>query len=154
MLAEPIVVEGHVAITAPPSSVFAVLVDPANWSALDDALVDVEPREPLVALSVGTMRRRVGFGLTVTTAWRNVEFVPGSRIANMITGFGYELLETVDLAATEGGETEMNVVDTLTPTSIPGRVLVAMSRRVIERDLQARFDRLKQVFDEAPAPKR
>lgn len=154
MLANPIVVEGHLAITARPSAVFAILANPATWSALDDALVDVEHREPLVAGSAGTMRRRAGLGLTVKTAWRNVEFLPGSRIANIVTGFGYELLETVDLAANEGGGTEMVVVDTVTPTSILGRVFVAMSRRIIEGDLQARFGKLTKVFDEESAPER
>lgn len=150
VLAIPIVVEGHLGISAPPGSVFAVLANPAEWFALDEALVDVKPREPLVAGSAGTMRRRVGFGLTVKTAWRNVEFVPGSRLSNIITGFGYELRETVVLVPHEGGSTKMVVVDTLTPTSIVGRVMVAMSRRVIERDLRARFRRLKKEIEERP----
>jgi uncharacterized protein YndB with AHSA1/START domain len=145
-----IVVEDRLAISAPPSAVFAMLADPAEWFAQDEALVDVAPREPLVAGSAGTMRRRVGLSLTVKTGWRNVEFVPGGRLVNVITGFGYELREAVILAPREDGGTEMVVVDTLSPTSIVGRVMVAMSRRIIERDLHARFARLKEQVEARP----
>ncbi len=74
-----LIVEGQVAIARTPREVFDVLADPATWSAVDAALVDVTPREPLVPGASGTMRRRVGPGLAVTTRWENTEFLPGTR---------------------------------------------------------------------------
>jgi hypothetical protein len=88
----------------------------------------------------------VGPGLAVTTAWTNTEFVPGARLENLIKGFGYELRETVRLAADPIG-TQMTVVDTLSPTSLVGRAMVAMSRGFIERDLHARFTKLKSMLE-------
>ncbi len=88
---------------------------------------------------IGTMRRRAGLGLTVTTAWENIELTPGASIEKLITGFGYELREKVTLTADPLG-TQVAVVDELIPTSLVGRAMVAMSRRFLQRDLGARFD--------------
>lgn len=141
-----LIVEGQVGIARTPQEVFDVLADPTSWFSVDPALVDVEPREPLVPGTSGTMRRRVGPGLTVKTAWENTEFVRGARLENLITGFGYELRETVVLAADPTG-TQMTVVVTLTPTSLVGRAMVAMSRGFIQRDLDARFGKLKSLLE-------
>lgn len=140
------IVESQVGIARTPREVFDVLADPATWFTVDAALVDVVPREPLVPGTTGTMRRRVGLGLTVTTAWENTEFVPGARLENLIKGFGYELRESVVLAADPNG-TQVTVVDTLTPTSLVGRAMVAVSRGIIERDLHARYAKLKSLLE-------
>ena len=145
-----LIVEGQVAIARTPREVFDVLADPATWSAVDAALVDVTPREPLVPGASGTMRRRVGPGLAVTTRWENTEFLPGTRLENLITGYGYELRETVTLWAESDG-TRMTVVDALTPTSLVGRAMVAVSRGIIERDLHARFAGLKALLEASSA---
>jgi AmiR/NasT family two-component response regulator len=95
------------------------------------------------------MRRRVGFGLTVKTKWEVTAFVPGTRLENLITGFGYEMRELIVLAAGSGG-TEATITDTLTPTSLAGRAMVAMSRGIIERDLETRYAKLKSVLEAGP----
>jgi hypothetical protein len=144
------IVEGQVGIARTPQEVFDVLADPTTWFSVDPALVDVEPREPLVPGVSGTMRRRVGPGLIVKTTWENTELVPGARLENLDKGFGYELRETVVLAADANG-TQVTVVDTLTPTSLIGRAMVAMSRGFIQRDLDARFAKLKSMLEAGSA---
>lgn len=109
------IAQTSVGIARSPQAVFDVLADPTTWSALDARLVDVQPRRPLVLGMTGTMRRRVGLGLTVTTSWKTTELVPGARLANLITGTGYELRETIVLEADEDG-TRATIVDTTTPT--------------------------------------
>ncbi len=150
MSARALIVKGQVGIARPPHEVYDVLADPSAWFALDDALVDVTPRGPLVPGMTGRMRRRAGLGLTVSTAWENTELVRGASIVNLITGFGYELRERVTLTADPIG-TQVTVVDELTPTSLVGRAMVALSRRFIQRDLDARFARLKETVEAAPA---
>jgi hypothetical protein len=150
MPSEAMIVEGQVGIARTPQEVFDVLADPTTWFTVDPALVEVEPREPLVAGVTGTMRRRSGLGLTVKTAWENTALVPGTRIENLIRGFGYELRETVVLAADSIG-TQVSVVDTLIPTSLVGRAMVAVSRGFIQRDLDARFAKLKSMLEAGSA---
>lgn len=152
MSARALIVKGQVGIARPPQEVYDVLADPAAWFALDDALVDVTPRAALTPGMTGTMRRRAGLGLTLTTAWENTELTPGSSIENLITGFGYELREKVTLTADPLG-TQVAVVDELIPTSLVGRAMVAMSRRFLQRDLGARFERLKETVEAPPATK-
>jgi hypothetical protein len=96
------------------------------------------------------MRRRVGPGLKVTTAWKNTALMPGVRIEMLDTGFGYELHESVVLSGDPVG-TRVTVVDTLRPTSLIGRVMVASSRRIIQRDLDARLASLKSLLESRPA---
>ena len=150
MATDAVIVESQREFATTPDILFATLADPASWLALDKALVDVQPREPLGAGSAGTMKRRFGPGFNVTTAWRNVEFVRDSRLDNVIKGMGYELLESVLFEPAAGGGTKMSIRDTLTPTSLFGRGFVAMSRGFIERDLQARLDRLGSLFPPGP----
>jgi hypothetical protein len=145
-----LIVETNVAIARQPEAVFDVLADPSKWSDLDAALVEVVPRERLALGSSGMVRRRVGPGLTVRTAWEITAFVPGARFENLIAGFGYELRETVVLAADAIGA-QVAVVDTLVPTSLVGRAMVAVSRRIIERDLHARCAKLKSLLEAGSA---
>ena len=67
----------------------------------------------------------------------------------LVRGSGYQLRETVTFAATSTG-TIVSVMDNLTPTSLVGRVMVAMSGRIIDRDLNARLARLKAMLEAAP----
>ena len=151
MAAGALIVEGRIEIARPPQEVFDVLADPRKWSSFDAALVDVEPREPLTHGARGTIRRRAGMGMIVRTAWENTDFVPGTRLENLIRGFGYELRETVDLAASPGG-TDVTIVDALAPTSLIGRAMVALSRGFIERDLRARSAQLKSTLEDPARP--
>ena len=140
MPAQPLVIEGDVVITQPPMRVFDVLVDPTTWHDVDPALVEVTPLEPLTLGARGQMRHRRGPGMTARTSWDVTAFVPGARLDNHLTGLGYELTESVELTPVATG-TRMRVVDTVIPTSLVGRAMVAMSRGIMERDLRERFSR-------------
>jgi hypothetical protein len=146
MPGRPMVIEGRVAIGATPQRVFDVLADPATWFRIDPTLVDVTPRERLVVGTSGTMRNRRGPGLVATATWTTTELIPGARLVQQLQGFGYELTEAVALEPHTVG-TQMSVVDSLTPTSLAGRLMVALSRGVMERDLQTRFARLKALLE-------
>lgn len=141
-----LIVEGGIGIARPPQDVFDVLADPTTWATLDTALVDVEPRAPVAPGMKGTVRRRVGPGMTVKSAWEITDYAPGVRFENLITGSGYELRETVVLAAEPDG-TRVSVVDALIPTSLVGRVMVAASGGFIRRDLTARLANLKSLLE-------
>lgn len=143
------IVAGEVEIARGPQAVFDVLADPATWATHDPALVDVRPRDRLIPGATGTMRRRVGIGMVVTTSWENTHYEPGVRLEMLVRGSGYQLRETVTFAATSTG-TIVSVMDNLTPTSLVGRVMVAMSGRIIDRDLNARLARLKAMLEAAP----
>jgi carbon monoxide dehydrogenase subunit G len=143
------IVEGQVEIARTPQAVFDVLADPATWATHDPALVDVQPRDRLVLGATGTMRRRVGFGMAVTTSWENTNYQPGACLEMLVRGSGYELRETVEFAATPTG-TMVTVVDDLIPMSLVGRVMVAVSGRIIDRDLNARLARLKVMLEAGP----
>ena len=88
--------------------------------------------------------------MTARTSWTVTEFTRGARISNHLTGFGYVLTETVELAPDPTG-TRMRVVDTVIPTSLVGRAMVAMSRGIMERDLRARSAKLKALLEAGPA---
>jgi hypothetical protein len=65
---------------------------------------------------------------------------------------GYGMIEEVDLEPTDTG-TRARFVDRVWPTSLPGRLMVALSGGIMRRDLRARADRLKALLDgplEAP----
>ena len=143
------IIEGQVGVAAPPQRIFDALIDPSTWFDIDPTLVDVTPREPISLGTTGTMRNRRGPGMTATATWTTTEFVPGARLTQHLRGFGYELTETIELTAEAPG-TQMTVVTTLIPTSLAGRVMVALSRRIVERDLQSRFARLKALVESPP----
>lgn len=153
MAVQPLVIEGWASVAAPPQDVFEVLTDPGTWFSIDPTLVDVNPRERLVLGTTGTMRNRRGPGLTATATWTTTELIPSIRLTQHLKGFGYELTESVTLAEDKLG-TEMTVVDSLIPTSLAGRILVALSRGIMERDLQARFARLKVLIETSVAAER
>lgn len=149
MAAQPLVIEGRASVAAPPQDVFEALADPATWFIIDPTLVDVNPRERLALGTTGTMRNRRG-GLTATVTWTTTELVPGARLVQHTKGFGYELTESVTLAVDALG-TQVTVVDSVIATSFAGRLMVAMSRGILERDLRARFSRLKALLETSVA---
>ena len=146
MSAQPLVVEGDIMITRPPMHVFDVLVDPTTWHDIDPALVEVTPLDPLSLGATGTMRHRRGPGMTARTSWDVTAFVPGARLDNHLIGLGYELTESVELTPVPTG-TRMRVVDTVIPTSLVGRAMIALSRGIMERDLRARFAAFKVMLE-------
>ena len=136
-------------IARPPASVYATLVDQDTWAALDPALLEITPRGSVAVGMSGTMRRRVA-GMRVTNGWTVTELEPGARVGMRLTGVGYELIETTTLEAITGG-TRATIEDTLRPTSLGGRLFVAVSGPFIRRDLHARSDRLKALLEATPA---
>jgi hypothetical protein len=141
-------ISGSAVIAAAPAVIYDFLIDLGNWSKLDDTLVDVTPGGPLSVGASGTMTNTRLGRMRITTAWEIVNLVPGARYGCRIVGRGYELVETVDLAAADGGTT-VSVTDELWSTSLSGRVMVPMSRGIIRRDLEKRLARLKALL-EAP----
>jgi hypothetical protein len=145
-----LVVEGDIVISRTANRVFDVLADPTTWGDVDPALIEVSPLERLSLGATGTMRHRRGPGITARTSWTITAFVPGRSIDNRLTGLGYELTESVELTPDATG-TRMRVVDTVVSTTLFGRVMVAMSRGIMERDLRARFANLKTLIEAGPA---
>lgn len=141
------IVQTSLDIARQPQEVFDFLADQANWAALDAALVDVSPRGPIGPGLSGTMIRRVN-RMHVTNSWLVTEFDPGTRLEMRIGGRGYELTETTTLHAAPGG-TRATIVDELLPTSMFGRVFVALSGSFIRRDLKERSERLRSSLAEA-----
>lgn len=137
-------VSGSFTVDAPRSTVYDFLADTENFPVTDTAIIDWSPRGLMVAGADGTMRRRAG-GLTVTMTWRVVELVPGTRIVIEVRGMGYEIREFVDFRDA-GARTEVQVVDRVTGTSLPGRLFVAASKGVIRRDIEARGGRLQAAL--------
>ena len=132
-------------IARPPEHVYAVLLDQDTWAALDPATLDITPRGPLTAGMTGTMTRRVA-GRRVTNGWTVLDLEPGTRVGMRLTGAGYELIETTTLEATSGG-TRVTTVDSLRPTSVGGRLFVAVSGPFIRRDLRERYTRLAALVE-------
>lgn len=126
-------------------AVFDVLTDPAKFAVVDHALVAVEPMTPLALGTTGRMTHRRG-GMTARTTWTVIEFEPPAAVTVGIQGSGYGMTESATLEATPAG-TRISFVDRVWPTSLPGRVLVALSRGIMERDLRARSERLAAVFE-------
>ena len=143
------IIEGRITVAALPERVFSILVDPTTWFEIDPTLIEVTPRERVVLGATGTMRNRRGPGIVATVRWTTTEYVAGRCLSQHLRGFGYELTESIDLVPVASG-TEMTVVDTLVPTSIAGRMMVAASRGIMERDLRSRFARLQALLDSVP----
>ena len=145
------IIEDSVEVAAAPGRVFDILVDPVTWFKLDPTLVDVTPRKTLALGSTGTMRNRRAPGLVAKASFTTVTFVPGVNVTQELRGWGYKLTEAVALSA-HGTGTRMTVTDTLVPTSLGERLMVALSRGIMERDLRTRFAALKALLDAEPAP--
>ena len=144
------IIEGMTRIAASPEQVFEFLADPTRWSEYDPTLVEATPRERLTVGATGIVRIR-RMGVTAKATWTTTDLEPPVRVTQHTRGLGYELTESVQLTAVDGG-TDMHVVITLLPTSLGGRAFVAMSRGIVERDLRARSQRLRALLEpEAPA---
>lgn len=84
--------------------------------------------------------------MTARTTWTVTTFEPPHRLVVEITGPGYGMTEEAALEATAGG-TSARFVDRVWPTSLPGRVMVALSGGIMRRDLRARADRLRRLLE-------
>jgi uncharacterized protein YndB with AHSA1/START domain len=132
-------------IARSPEEVFAFLVDIESFKTLDVALVDVTPQGKLAAGLTGTFTHRRG-GMTARTTWRVTEFEPPDRLEVAIRGAGYEMTERAILESSASG-TRATFLDRVWPTSLPGRLLVALSGGIMRRDLRARAARLKEALE-------
>ena len=128
-----------------PDAVFALLADPESFRAVDPALIDYGPRGPLAAGAEGWFKHRRG-GMTANTTWRVTELDAPTRLEVAISGSGYRMTESAYLEATAAG-TRAVFIDRVWPTSLPGRILVALSSGIMRRDLRDRAARLKALLE-------
>ena len=133
-------------VRRPPEEAFDFLVDTASFRILDRALVSHTPGGVMHVGLRGTFKHRRG-GMTVGSTWVVQELERPSRIRVAIRGMGYEMEETVTLVASGEG-THATFVETVRPTSIPGRALVALSGRIMRRDLDERSARLRRALED------
>jgi hypothetical protein len=138
----------EVDVAREPGAVFGFLTSPEGLRAVDPALMEYGPPGPITAGGTGWFAHRRG-RLVARTTWRVTAFEPPGRLEVEIAGMGYGMTETADLEATATG-TRARFVDRVWPTTIPGRVLVALSGGIMRRDLRARAARLKALL-EGPA---
>lgn len=138
-------VSGSFTVDSPRTAVYDFLIDTASFPVVDPDMVDWSPHGIMVDGMEGTMRRRAGV-MKVKTTWRVAGLVPGVRIVIDIRGMGYEMREVVELRDAGTG-TEVRVLDSLTGTSLPGRLFVAASKGVIRRDIDARGRRLQAALE-------
>jgi hypothetical protein len=128
-----------------PGAVFAFLTSPEGLRAVDPALVDYGPPGPITAGGKGWFKHRRG-GMTAKTTWEVTEFEVATRLEVAISGMGYAMTESAALEATPTG-TRARFVDRVWPTSLPGRILVALSGGIMRRDLRDRSARLKVLLE-------
>ena len=129
-----------VVVERPLEDVFSFLADTTHFRDVDEALVDFGPEGPLVLGRTGWFRHRRG-GMTARTTWTVTEYEAPTRLTVEIAGMGYGMTEAAMLERTESG-TRARFVERVWPTSLPGRLLVALSGGIMRRDLAKRSDRL------------
>ena len=95
------------------------------------------------------LHRRIG--LPARSTWHVTELDAPRRLRVEIRGMGYGMTEEADLEATPSG-TRVRFVDRVWPTSLAGRVMVALSGGIMRRDLRERAARLKAVLDQPIDP--
>jgi hypothetical protein len=128
-----------------PEAVFSLLTDPAHFRAIDPAILDFGPQGPLTAGSEGWFKHRRG-GMTARTTYRVSDFDAPDRLEVAIWGMGYAMTEAAELRPTPNG-TRARFIDRVWPTTLPGRILVALSGGIMRRDLRDRAARLKALLE-------
>ena len=129
-----------------PAEVFAILADPANLRVVDPALVDFSPSGQLSAGLQGTMAHRRG-PMIARTSWTVTEHDAPRSLVVEIQGSGYGMTEAAILEPSDGG-TRATFVDRVWPTSLAGRLMVALSGGIMRRDLRARAERLRTALEQ------
>lgn len=79
--------------------------------------------------------------MTIRTTYRVTDFRSPTRLEVAISGMGYAMTEAAELEAIPTG-TRARFVDRVWPTTLPGRLLVALSGGIVRLDLRARAGRL------------
>lgn len=139
-------IESAFQIDRSPAEVFAFLADSANIRLVDPALVDFSPTGQLSAGLQGTMAHRRGW-MVARTSWTVTEYDEPRSLVVEIQGSGYAMTEAAILEPSDGG-TRATFVDTVWPTSLAGRLLVALSGGIMRRDLRGRAERLRVVLEQ------
>ena len=135
----------EIEINVRPEIVFDFLVETDNFPIVDRALVSFTPHARMRPGMTGTfVHRRAGF--TARTTWEVMEFEPSRRVRVAVRGMGYAMDELATLDAAGSG-TLVRFVDTVRPTSLPGRLMVALSSGIMRRDLETRAARLKTALE-------
>ena len=138
-------IESELDIGRAPAEVFDYLADTSSFKALDKALVEFEPQGRFTVGMKGRFLHRRS-GLPARSTWRVTALDAPRRISVEMQGMGYAMTEEVDLEPSGTG-TRARFVDRVWPTSLPGRLMVALSGGIMRRDLRARADRLKAVLE-------
>jgi hypothetical protein len=137
-------IESMLDVDRSPNEVFDYLADTRSFKEVDAALVEFEPQGKLERGMTVLHRRN---GLPARSTWQVIELDAPRRLSVEIRGMGYAMTEEADLEATPTG-TRVRFVDRMWPTSLAGRVMVALSGGIMRRDLRARADRLKAVLEQ------
>jgi hypothetical protein len=139
-------IESTLELTRPPDEVFDYLADTRSFKEVDAALVEFEPQGRLEYGMTGRFLHRRN-GLPARSTWHVIELDAPRRLSVEIRGMGYGMTEAADLEATPSG-TRVRFVDRVWPTSLAGRVMVALSGGVMRRDLRARAERLRAILEQ------
>jgi carbon monoxide dehydrogenase subunit G len=135
----------EIEIARSPEAVFDFLVDTESFRVIDRALVSFEPGGLMHVGLRGSFVHRRG-GMTARSTWEVVELERPSRIRVAVKGSGYEMDEVATLSALGSG-TRATFVDVVRPTTLAGKVMVALSGAVMRRDLDQRARLLKAALE-------
>ena len=135
----------EVQIARAPEAVFDFLVETDNFPVVDRALVDFAPRGRMSVGLRGTFVHLRG-GMRARSAWQVSDLVRPRRIHVAVRGMGYEMDEVATLAPTPSG-TLATFVDIVRATSLAGRLMVALSGRLMRLDLRRRAALLKESLE-------
>jgi hypothetical protein len=139
-------IESMLDVDRSPNEIFDYLADTRSFKEIDAALVEFAPQGKLEHGMTGRFLHRRN-GLPARSTWQVIELDAPRRLSVEIRGMGYAMTEEADLEATPTG-TGVRFVDRMWPTSLAGRVMVALSGGIMRRDLRARADRLKAVLEQ------
>jgi hypothetical protein len=141
----------EIEIAQSPAVVFDFLVDTDSFPVVDRALVSYTPHGVMRVGLSGTFVHRRG-GMTARSTWEVAELERPSRLRVAVRGMGYEMDEIAILSAISTG-TRATFTDTVRPTSLVGRLMVAMSGGIMRRDLDRRAALLKAALESGDRPR-
>ena len=138
-------IETVLEIARSPTEVFDFLTDTGSFTVLDPALVEFAPHGRLAQGMTGRFLHRRG-GLPARSTWTVRELLAPRRLLVEIRGMGYGMTEAAEIEGTPNGA-RARFIDRVWPTSLAGRLLVALSGDIMRRDLRARADRLRRILE-------
>ena len=135
----------EIEVARSPETVFDFLVDTESFRVIDRALVSFGPGGLMHVGLRGSFVHRRG-GMTARSTWEVVELERPWRIRVAVKGSGYEMDEIATLSAVGSG-TRASFVDVVRPTTLAGKVMVALSGGILRRDLDQRARLLKAALE-------